>query len=241
LSSVTIVIPAYNEALIIGNTITELLNWLPEPGYELVEVIVVDDGSFDDTAEVTHQFVKQDTRVKLLQNSGNMGKGFSIRKGVLTGQGDLIGFTDADLAYKPFQYNAFVKKLHDGSDVVVGSRRISTDSGLQKYPWRRQYATHIFQMLISLLGLTTVSDSQCGVKFLKASEAKNLFSSLKCNGFAFDVELLYLAKQYGMTVDEVPVKMDPQRPSTIQLRNQVPKMLMDLIAIRFRKYEDRVK
>ncbi|MBN1552041.1 glycosyltransferase [bacterium] len=235
MKSVAIIVPAFNESQTISNTIRALADWTPPSGVKLTEIIVVDDGSSDNTNELIQTAIIHHPQVICLKNSRNLGKGYSVTRGILHATADIVGFTDADLSYPPSLYDEFILPFLNGNiDVVVGSRRHPKHYGYRQYPFKRRAATHFFQLFIRMLGLTTVSDSQCGLKFFTRDAANRVFSRTMCSGFSFDVELLFLCRRYGFNVREIPVEMEEQRPSTIRLTSQVPRMLMDLLKIRFR-------
>ncbi|MBN1356413.1 glycosyltransferase [bacterium] len=235
-SSITLVIPAYNEESTLPATLERLTAWNVAPGAGLLEIVVVDDGSTDGTAGVVSEWSRREERIRLLKNDGNHGKGFSVCRGMRDARGDITGFTDADLAYSPDQYNALVIPLLRGdADIALGTRRLT--SARSAYPRSREYSSRVFQWIVAMLGLKTGSDSQCGLKFFNRKAVDGIFPKVTCTGFAFDVEVLHIARRLHLKFVEVPVRMHPQlRSSTIRLRSQVPRMLRDLFRIRFSRY-----
>ena len=148
MKSISIIIPAFNESALISNTLRAISAWTPPAGCSLKEILVIDDGSHDSTAAKVGELTAEISSLKLLVNDGNRGKGFSVRRGVLASEGDIIGYTDADLAYDPAQYNAFIEGiLHQKADIVAGSRHLQYDSGLSHYSRRRVLSTYGFQLI----------------------------------------------------------------------------------------------
>ncbi len=232
-NSVALVIPSYNESLVLPMTIKTIMQWNPLPGLSLKEIIIIDDGSSDDTGRTTEKLAEEFSCVRLLRNPVNKGKGFCIRRGMTASESDIIGFTDADLSYDPSQYNSFLREIvAHRSDIVIGSRNINPKAGYHGYSLQRKISNTVFRLIVRTLGLTRASDSQCGIKFFTKKAAKQLFTLSVCNGFAFDVEILYLGTKLNYRISEVPVEMREKRPSTISLRTQAPKMFLDLLKIR---------
>ncbi len=237
--NISLIIPAFNEADVLEDTLESLYAWTPSPGTSLLEIIVIDDGSSDTTGALLETAVGHYDRLVILRNNDNRGKGYSVRRGVLESKGDIIGFTDADLAYDPSQYNAFIDYLLDNPvDMCAGSRHLIANSGLDNYSTRRLFSSHIFQFIIRCLGLTSVTDSQCGIKFFTSAVRDRIFPFIRQTGFTFDVEMLYRCRQLGLSVAEIPVIMQKQSHSTIRLRKQAPRMLLDLIRIRLASFSN---
>jgi dolichyl-phosphate beta-glucosyltransferase len=236
-SSLSIVIPAYNEENSLPGMIDSLQGWDPPAGIQLLEILVVDDGSTDGTHDLAKELILNDPRIKVIKNVQNRGKGYSVCRGMLASTGDIAGFTDADLAYDPVQYNPLLASLNElRADIALGTRRMTGSTSVHSQPLTREYSSTVFQLLIKFMGLKTASDSQCGLKFFRREAITQIFPKIRCRGFAFDVELLYIAHRLGLTYIEIPVTMNAQRPSTIQLYHQVPRMIWDLLKIRFRSY-----
>ena len=237
-TKIGIVLPAFNEELSLKNSVEEILHWQPPSGSIFHELLVIDDGSSDQTAKIINTISENEAKVKLIQNSQNRGKGYSVRRGLLESTSDICGFTDADLAYGTEYFSSFVEIIAKrNADYVIGSRRLIPKTGYKEYSFSRRASTSVFKMIVNALGLTDVSDSQCGIKFFNRRTIESIIPQLIQDGFTFDVEMLYLARRYNLHVVEFPVEMKPQRPSKIQLRKESLAMLLDLIKIRFHKYQ----
>ena len=207
---VSLVMASYNGIGEIEETLRKLQAYFEKQGY-VHEVIVVNDGSSDDTEAALHGFSLRYPELKILSNGRNMGKGYSIKKGVLEAKGRFIFYTDADLAYPIQGSEAFLKPLWARtSDVVVGSR-IHAASLFYLHPryFRYVYQRHLMSRLFNWVVRATlgirVMDTQCGFKGFTAETAKIIFSRVEISGFAFDVEVLLIAQRLGLRIMEIPV------------------------------------
>ena len=206
----SLVVPAYREAATLQTSLPELRDWVTSLPYRS-EVILVDDGSDDDTAAVAESFVADwpgTSRLRVLRHRVNRGKGAAVRTGMCTVQGDVAVFTDADLAYGTDQVDDVVAALTpgtgDGPDVVVGRRA-------HRVGVARAAAGGVFSLLMRGVGVTGVRDSQCGLKGFTRDAAALLFGLATVDDFAFDVEILAIARAHDLVVVEIPVQM--RRPS----------------------------
>jgi len=233
---VSIVMPAYNEAPGIGAALAQVrehLEGLPDiPGWE---VIVVDDGSRDDTAAVVTEVARGDGRFRLLRSLENRGKGHAVRMGMLAARGHYMGFMDADLSTDLSAIKPALAWLERGRDIVVGSRRVAGARILVPQPWPRRLASRAFRVACHwLVGLRGVQDSQCGFKFFRGAVARELFSLQTIEGFLFDVEVLALAQRRGYSLVEMPVAWTNRRQSRLRLLPMGYRVLRDLLRIRWR-------
>lgn len=228
----SIVIPAYNEETLITSTLECLQNYLsarPEP----YEIIVVDDGSQDKTVEAVKQLQKNNLDLRLLVNSHNMGKGFSVRRGVLESRGQFIIFTDADLPYELDAITGFLRALRDGYDLAVGSR-VLPGSEVRGVPALRYLAGQIFSWMVQAVLFSGLPDTQCGFKSFRASAAKQIFRRLTIGGFGFDVEMLFIARKRKLTIRPVPVHMIEHRQrSRVRLVKDSFTMFANLFMVRW--------
>ena len=230
------VIPAYNEAAIIGETIARVAAYLEAEGRH--ELIVVDDGSRDATAAIVEAFAEQHPCVRLVRNPGNRGKGYAIRNGVLHARGEYVLYTDADLVY-PIEGTApFLAALRAGADVAIGSRsHAGTLFALHprhfSYIYQRYLVGRAYIATVNaLLGLG-VADTQCGFKAFRGEVARDVFARLCLDDFAFDVEALYVARQRGYRIVELPVYfLYLGEQSSVELARDSLRMLRDLWRIR---------
>jgi dolichyl-phosphate beta-glucosyltransferase len=225
-TALTLVFPCYNEAERLPQTLAAYLAELPrQPG--AVEVLVVDDGSTDQTFAVAQAIAAQDDRVRIIRSQPNHGKGHGVRTGVLQAVGELIVFTDADGSYGPHEVARVAAALTD-APVAIGSRPAGWATG----PPARRLASRLFNRAIqALLGLP-FRDTQCGLKGFRRQAARELFGRARLDGFAFDVEVLFLARRFGLAVNEVPVRAEERDGSKVQLAIDALGMLADVLRVR---------
>lgn len=224
----SVVIPAYNESSIIEDTLRTVTARLEqmEADYEL---ILVDDGSTDDTAEKVRAF--EGPKVRLAGYQPNRGKGCAVRTGMLAAKGDYVVCTDADLAYGLENIPDMLKKLENtGADLVIGSRRLSGD-GYQNYPPLRLVASKVFGAMVRVFsGLPY--DTQCGIKAYRRAAAQDIFSKCATDGFAFDFEVLLRAQRLGLRVEQEAVSIVNHRESKINILRDSMRMFRDIFRIR---------
>ena len=202
----SIVIPAFNEGKRISRTLETLQKFLERQGWK-TEVIVVNDGSSDDTAAVVESYRARWNGLQLLDNGGNRGKGFSVRNGALVAQGDVILFTDADLSSPITEASKLIDPILDGHcDVAFGSRAIDRSLiGVHQSPFR-ETSGRIFNLFVQGLTGLAFKDTQCGFKAFTARAAQTLFPRQKIERWGFDPELLFLARKFGLPVREIAVE-----------------------------------
>ena len=200
----SIVIPAYNESSRLRPTLDALLLYVHEKKWD-VEILVVNDGSSDDTAQVVREYGKAHPEVLLLENPGNRGKGFSVRNGMLHARGDICLFTDADLSSPIEEAQKLLAAINQGADVVIGSRWLKSELQTERQPLYRQAFGRIFNRVLRIvLGMRFV-DTQCGIKAFRRNAVQRIFPLQKIERWGFDPEILYLARRASLRVDEVPV------------------------------------
>ncbi|MGZ5971342.1 MAG: dolichyl-phosphate beta-glucosyltransferase [Polyangiales bacterium] len=226
----SLVIPAYNEAERLDRTVREVLEWARDRD---VEIVVVDDGSTDGTARVLDAIASREPRIRGVKLPENRGKGAAVRAGVLAARGDHVAFFDADLAYPLDQLDALVAPLRAGADLAIGARDLHPEN-TTRYRLVRRVATAVFNGLVTTtLGLR-VHDTQCGFKAFRREPGRALFSALTIPRFGFDVELLFLARKWGLRVERVPVRMRAHGQSSVRLVHDSVEMAGDLVRIRLR-------
>jgi dolichyl-phosphate beta-glucosyltransferase len=231
-TNLSIVIPAYNEALRIGRTLDMIGDYLKGCGYSS-EIIVVDDGSHDDTEKVVRKMAEKHTAIVLLQNGMNKGKGYSVKRGVLFSRGRFVLMSDADLSTPIEEIGKLFKELEEGYDIAIGSRSVSGSQILKRQAWYRQLMGKIFNKFVQLVAVSGIRDTQCGFKLFKGDAARSVFARQRIEGFAFDVEALYLAKKMGIRIREVPVVWVNSRDSKVSIFRDSLQMLWDILKIRF--------
>jgi glycosyltransferase involved in cell wall biosynthesis len=201
----SIVMPAYNESKRIVLSLDKILAHISDQGWS-AEVIVVDDGSRDDTVEIVKGYAQRHSAVRLVQNPGNRGKGYSVRNGMLQAQGEFLLFTDADLSSPIEEASKLFAALTAGADVAIGSRWLRSELQTERQPFYRQLFSRVFNLLLRLaLGLS-FKDTQCGFKAFRARAAQALFARQKIEGWGFDPELLFLARKLCLVTREIPVQ-----------------------------------
>lgn len=203
----SIVIPAYNEESRIGRTLEEILKFIRTLSYE-TEIAVVNDGSRDRTTEVVRKYQSQyGTKLRLIENPGNRGKGYSVRNGMLSVRGEIRLFMDADLATPLTEVRKVIQPIAEGRyDVVFGSRALDRSLiGTQQSKLRQLIGMggNLVQYLMTGLAFR---DTQCGFKAFRASAAKSIFALQTIEGFGFDPEVLFIAKKQDWRMLETPVR-----------------------------------
>jgi dolichyl-phosphate beta-glucosyltransferase len=228
----SIVIPAYNEGARLGATLGIVLAHVDERGWD-AEVIAVDDGSRDNTAEIIRGYSKTHPRLQLLQNPGNRGKGYSIRNGMLHARGEILLFSDADLSSPIEEADKLFAAIAGGADIAIGSRWLSSDLQTQRQPLHRQILGRIFNLMSRLtLGLT-FKDTQCGFKAFTRGATIAIFPLQEIERWGFDPELLYLARRQGFKVVEVPVKWAHSGGTRINALRDGIRMFGEMLKIRW--------
>lgn len=224
----TVVVPAFQEADRIASTIAELRAALHEVGDGALEVVVVDDGSTDATAEEAER-AGADRIVRLDRNRG---KGAAVRAGVAVASGRTVAYTDADLSYPPEQLLALLAQVEAGSRFVAGSRRHVDTVTLIRGRRLREVSGRVFNLLSRLVVLGRYRDTQCGLKAFEGETARILFGCGRVEGFAFDVELFRLAEWLGIEIYEVAVTVANATSSSIRLGRDTRRMIEDLARVR---------
>jgi dolichyl-phosphate beta-glucosyltransferase len=231
-SGISIVIPAFNESTRLGPTLDRVLEFICEQSWD-VEVIVVDDGSRDGTAELVREYARRSPIVRLVQNEGNRGKGYSVRNGVLHAQGAIVLFTDADLSSPIEEAPKLIAALEAGADVAIGSRWVRSDLQTQRQSVARQVMGRTFNLLLRALLSLDFKDTQCGFKAFRRTAAITLFSLQRTEGWGFDPEILFLANRLGFRVAEIPVVWAHDEGSRIRPVVDGMMMLWEMLRIRW--------
>ena len=200
----SIVIPAYNESNRIRPTLEKILAYVIQQQWD-AELLIVDDGSRDDTARIVHEFGRLHPQVQLVQNPGNRGKGFSVRNGMLHARGEICLFTDADLSSPIAEAEKLFQAIRQGADVVIGSRWLRAELQTERQPLYRQLFGRIFNLLLRLILGLHFMDTQCGFKAFRREAAQQIFPLQKIERWGFDPEILFLARKKGLRTVEIPV------------------------------------
>jgi dolichyl-phosphate beta-glucosyltransferase len=229
----SVVIPAYNEADRILPYLTSITSYLNQRG-RAYEVLVVDDGSHDDTALRVEAFRVDEPAVRLIRLPSNTGKGAAVRMGMLEARGDLRLIADADGATPIQELERLESRLRHGADLAVGSRVLASQD--RRYcvhaRWYRSVLGNCFNGIVRRLGVHGISDTQCGFKLLHGTVAQDLFSVGRVNGYGFDLEILYVAQRRGYRIAEVPVNWNEQAGSKVRIVRDGMQMIRELLAVR---------
>lgn len=227
---VSVVIPMYNESGIIADTAKKLSEEMSK-SFDSYEILFSDDGSNDGCGDIVKSLDLPCVRVT--GYAQNQGKGCAVRTAVMEAEGDVIMFTDADLAYGTGVISDAVKMLEANTDagILIGSRNISKD-GYEGYTFLRKIASKIYIKVLCIVGGFDLTDSQCGCKAFRRDAARTVFSKAKVNGFAFDFEMILRAKKAGIKIIEMPVKIINHRESKVRVLRDSLRMLRDLRKIK---------
>ena len=233
----SLVIPAYNEEHRLLPSLQRVDQYLSTRPYAS-ELVVVDDGSADCTAELVRAFASSApdrVMVRLLAHERNRGKGAAVRTGCLAAQGEYVMFIDMDLAVPVEEVGRVLERLEAGVDVAVGTRLHPGGQDMRSsQPPLRRLAGRLFVLVRRLVAVPEFHDTQCPLKGFRHQAARRLFAAQRLSGWTFDVELLYLAKRWGLVVEEVPVRWDHVAGSHVGLRPRVAvRVLWDLLRLRF--------
>jgi dolichyl-phosphate beta-glucosyltransferase len=229
LHSLSIVIPAFNEAQRLPHTLQRITDWLDAKSWDHTEILVVDDGSRDKTAKLAESYGRG---VRLLRNPGNRGKGYAVRHGVLEAAGQWVLYTDADLSAPIEDFDRLcVAATRGNAQVAIGSRAIDRSLVQVRQAAFREYSGRFFNLVMRMTTGLPFLDTQCGFKLFRRDAAQAIFSRQKLDGFSFDVEDLYIAKKLGIPVVEVPVRWSNVEGTKVSLWSGL-RSFQDLILIR---------
>jgi dolichyl-phosphate beta-glucosyltransferase len=236
----SIIIPSYKSAAVLKNNVPYLLDYLKQQQYDF-EVLIVDDGSADDGQ--TEQAAKELGCI-YLKNAKNIGKGESVRNGMLHATGKFRIFTDADIPFNAEAIEKFVYYLDFKEfDLVVGDRTLTESSYFNSKSGLRNLASKGFSFIVGRFVAGGMFDTQCGIKGFRADAANDLFSVSRINGFTLDVELLYIALKRNYDIKRLPVTLRSQEGQSVKLLKHSFTMMADLIKIKInhlsKKYEKK--
>ena len=236
----SVVIPTYNEANKIKGTIEAIYSYLSRQSYSL-EAVVVSDGSSDKTVEVISEFISNKPEFSLIANTQNHGKGYVVRQGMLTVTGDYRIFVDADNAISMEQIEKFWPYFNEDYNIIIGSIELPGAVINENAQWYRRFLGKYSKYLIRIIaGLWDIHDSQRAFKLFTAKAANDIFSRTKINRFAFDIEVLVLAKKFNYKIKELPVIWNNSGDSTVHLSSYF-QVLKDLFKIRWRLWTGEYK
>ncbi len=230
----SLIIPAFNESSRIENCIRSAARWArSRPGDWDWEVILVDDGSADDTVARARRFAGEEKfDVRVVSYGQNRGKGAAIRAGVLESSGDPVLVSDTDLSTPLSEWVKLAEQLPT-HPIAIGSRALQHDLVRRRQPFYRQFMGRTFNRFVRLLTVRGIGDTQCGFKLFRGDVARELFREARVDRFAYDVEILYLAQRRGIAIAEVPVVWVNSPDSRVHVVRDSLRMLWDLLRIRW--------
>jgi dolichyl-phosphate beta-glucosyltransferase len=234
----SIVIPAYNEAARIPATLDAVVACIRSRGWS-AEVIVVDDGSRDATAEVVRAFAAGAPEVRLLQNSGNRGKGFSVRNGLLRALGEIVMFTDADLSAPIEEAERLFAAIAQGADIAIGSRWLERSRQTIRQPFYRRFFGRCFNGVTRAVMGLSFADTQCGFKAFTRAAAQTVSQLQTIDRWGFDPEILFIALKRGYRIEEVPVSWAHDERTRISYLKDGIRMLQDIAIVRWNALRGR--
>ena len=228
---ISIIIPAYNEEARIGPTLDRIGEYINSSGMDY-EIIVVDDGSTDNTRAVVSESARRICGLRLVENRVNRGKGFSVKNGFLNSSGRLVLFSDADLSTPIEELEKFLPEVESGANIVIGSRSLKGSNIIKRQPFYRVLMGKTFNKLVRLLTVSGLVDTQCGFKLFRRGTCEPIFKAQRVERFAFDVELLFLAQKKGLRIAELPVRWINSPQSKVHPVMDSLRMALDLLRIR---------
>lgn len=226
----SVVLPAYDEAARIGPSVERVLAYLASQPWE-AELIVVSDGSRDATAAAAR--AAGGDRVRVVEESVNGGKGHAVRVGVAASRGDHVLFSDVDLSTPIEEASRFLAAHAAGADVVVGSRALAASDVRVRQAWWREAMGRSFNRAVRSVADVAMRDTQCGFKSFRREAARAIFERARIDRYAFDVEVLWIARRLGLRVAELPVVWRNDPHSKVHPVRDSLRMLIDLAAIRW--------
>jgi dolichyl-phosphate beta-glucosyltransferase len=230
----SLVIPAYNERNRIEACVRSVAEWVrARPGGWDWEVILIDDGSSDGTQAAARRLAEQvGLPIQILRHEKNRGKGFALRTGVLASSGDPVLISDVDLSTPLSEWLKLVERLPT-HPIAIGSRALEEDLVRRRQPFYRRLLGKTGNLLVRLLAVPGIHDTQCGFKLFRGDVARDLFRRTRIDGFAYDMEILYLARLRGLAIAEVPVLWFNSPDSRVSLLRDALPTLWDLLRLRW--------
>src|SRR5258705_3782104 len=231
MATYSIIIPAYNEVARLGATLDRVLNYIAAQHWD-AEVIVVNDGSRDQTPDLVRSYAQTHPTLRLLENPGNRGKGYSVRNGMQNATGEILLFTDADLSAPIEEAPNLFAAIHSGADIAIGSRWLRPELQSRRQSLLRQFYGRIFNLSLRLVLGLNFKDTQCGFKAFTRQAAQEIFPRQRIERWGFDPELLYLARKLGFEVKEVPVVWSNSEGTRISPLRDGIRMFAEVLKIR---------
>ncbi|MEI7901521.1 MAG: dolichyl-phosphate beta-glucosyltransferase [bacterium] len=233
----TLVIPVYKEHRRMEESLEKVAAFVAATEEVSVDAIFVDDGSPDNSASIINAFLadRDDPSLRLIRYPVNQGKGYAVKTGVLAAEGDLILMSDADLSTPLEDWRPLKAAIDAGADIACGSRAVRGAHIGKPPPLHRRLLSRIFNLLVHVAGVHGIRDTQCGFKLFRAEAAKQVFGQMRTRRFAFDVEMIALARDLGYQVAEVPVNWDYSGHSTVRIFSSGGRMLFDVFLLAVRR------
>lgn len=232
----SLIIPAYNEESRLSSTLNTVDAYLSGLG-KSYEIIVVNDGSSDDTQKVLKEQIARTSALRIISYKDNCGKGYAVRQGIFASRGDYVMFSDADLSAPIDELPKLLNAVENGYDVAVGSRAVKGAVIPVHQPLYRELGGKGLNLVIRALAVPGIHDTQCGFKLFKGDVAREVFAKCFLDGWSFDVEILYLSKRLGYTVAEIPVKWAHSEGSKLHPFTAGIKVIKDIIRLRLHRYD----
>jgi dolichyl-phosphate beta-glucosyltransferase len=230
----SIIVAAYNEEKRIIPSLFAIRDYCVAENMDY-EIIVVDDGSTDKTRGGSTEKIPEIPHLRVIGYDTNMGKGYALRTGVLASKGDMVLLTDADLSTPIEELSKLSHLVHNNAcDIAIGSRALALSQIRKKQPWWRQGMGKLFNKIVKILVIDDFDDTQCGFKLFRGEIARSLFKEARVNRFAYDVEILALAKRNGYRIREVPIIWMNSLQSKVNPIKDSVQMFFDLLRIRTR-------
>ncbi len=232
--TISIVVPAFDEQVRLGPSVTRILEFAAKAS-EPIELIVVDDGSSDETAGVARDAAAgfPQIKTKVIRYEQNRGKGFAVKTGLQAAEGDVTVFSDADLSTPIEEMSKLVDPIVAGDfDVTFGSRALDRSLIGTHQPWRREQGGRVINLIIKKMSRLNYLDTQCGFKAFKMSKFRPLLELMTIDRFGFDVEFLFVAKYHGLKLEEIPVRWNDVAGSKVSAIRDTRRMISELNQIR---------
>ncbi len=226
----SVIIPAYNEESRLPKTLDSVYEFLYKRRRSF-EIVVVDDGSHDNTTEIVIAYAKDHPEVRVLSYQPNRGKGFAVRHGILNAAGQTMLIDDADGSSPIEEIERLEQELQEGADLAIGSRAKPDESRKVDALAHRKFIGNTFNAIVQSLLLPGIYDTQCGFKLFKRNAARDIFSVNRIDGFGFDVEILYIAKMRSYKIAEVAINWANMEGSKVNVLVDSPKMLLDVLKV----------
>jgi dolichyl-phosphate beta-glucosyltransferase len=234
----SIILPAFNESERIGSGLEKALAFVRSQGWD-AEILVVNDGSRDATAEIVHGMMERAPELRILENPGNRGKGYSVRNGMLNARGEILLFSDADFSSPIAESLKLIAAIEQGADFAIGSRWLLAEMQTKRQPLLRQFVGRVYNILLMLLLRLPYKDTQCGFKACTRRAAEIIFTRQQIERWGFDPELLFLARKFGLKIAEVPVEWANDNRSKINPIRDGLRMFLELLEIRLNDLRGR--